>query len=376
MIPRSAQLSRTCLACRLGMPPRPIAFLTRFPSSLSRRPQRRLASNFTVQSKERVEALISGTLDDFSSDSKGKGAKRRNSHRGPKGRPRGKFGRRLPQGDVAPTRRDTGVGQVIRDAEPDGVSAREENDTLPLDGVSAREENDIPPETAQEGDEAASLHPDGEKDVRRATFRHSLLRRESLGVNALGKPIEALILKNPNRLRRARKPKPLIEDEPAGPAPPLTWESVLPQNLDDSDYSDEVWRNIEDIRPQDTILRRRDFDKLMKYLLDGFTYGQLVTYFSHGTWDDTRNVENGPSYPWILEQSPWTAAEPELILAKDLTAKERRAMMILRAKWKLEIQEHIEGLGGRVLWLKPTVFKLITRSSNSVSFSQNMRMVI
>ncbi|KAG5942558.1 hypothetical protein E4U53_007221 [Claviceps sorghi] len=352
MIPRSAQLSRMCLACRLGMPPRPIAFPAGFPSSLSRRPQRRLASDFSVQSKERIEALISGALDESSFKPKGKDATKRHPRRGPKGRPRGKVVRHWAQGDIAPARRDTQVGQLIDDA---GHGH---------DFASAHMEKEVLPEMAQEGDEPASLHPGREKNLRGRTRRHDLLQRQSLGVNALGKPVEAIILTNPNRLKRTRKPRPLIEDEPAGPALPLTLESVFPQY---TDYSDEVLENIEEIRPKDTtVVRRKDFDKLMKRLVDGFTHEQLATYFSNGTWNGARNVDNKPSYPWILEQSPWTAAEAEQNPWENLTPKERRAMLILSAKWKLEIQEHIEGLGGMVLWLKPHVFKLITHSSTGL----------
>lgn len=349
------------------MAQRPIAFLARFPSSLSRRPQRRFASDFSIQSKERIEALISGKLDETAFKSKDKHAKhatRRNPRRWPpKGRPRGKPVQELAEWGIEPMRQDTNVEQSYKNTRHD-VAHPDKNS------------NYILPEIVQDGDDATSLPSDHKRNVREKTFRHDLVVRRSLGMNALGKPAEAIILKNPNKMKRTRKPKPLIEDEPAGPAPPLDWQSVLSQ---DSEISDQVWRNIEEIRPQDTtILRRRDFDKLMKRLLDGFTYEQLVTYFNNGTWDDARTVDNKPSYPWILEQSPWTAAEAEPSQWKNLTSKERRAVLILSAKWKLEIQEHIEGPGGRVLWLNPNVFKLITRWSHLVSFSKTTftRMII
>ncbi|KAG6014675.1 hypothetical protein E4U54_004971 [Claviceps lovelessii] len=337
------------------MAQRPIAFLARFPSSLSRRPQRRFASDFSIQSKERIEALISGKLDETAFKSKDKHAKhatRRNPRRWPpKGRPRGKPVQELAEWGIEPMRQDTNVEQSYKNTRHD-VAHPDKNS------------NYILPEIVQDGDDATSLPSDHKRNVREKTFRHDLVVRRSLGMNALGKPAEAIILKNPNKMKRTRKPKPLIEDEPAGPAPPLDWQSVLSQ---DSEISDQVWRNIEEIRPQDTtILRRRDFDKLMKRLLDGFTYEQLVTYFNNGTWDDARTVDNKPSYPWILEQSPWTAAEAEPSQWKNLTSKERRAVLILSAKWKLEIQEHIEGPGGRVLWLNPNVFKLITQSSSGI----------
>ncbi|KAG6001397.1 hypothetical protein E4U21_004403 [Claviceps maximensis] len=364
------------------MAQRPIAFLARLPSSLSRRPQRRLASDYTIQSKERIEALISGKLDETSRGLKSKHAIKRKHLRGlPKGRPRGKPVQELAEWDNKPARRDTNVAQFVGNARHDVSSAlmennddddnnndnndnNNDNNNNNNDNKNNDKNNDnyILPDFVQGGDEAASLHPGHKRNVREKTFLHGLLDCQSLGINALGRPAEAIILKNPNIMRPARKPKPFIEDKPADPAPPLNWQNALPQ---DEDIWEEVWQNIEEIRPQDTtVVRRKDFDKLMTRLLDGFTMEQLTAYLNNGAWDNSRNVK--PSYPWILEQSPWTSVETESNQLKNLTSKERRAMLILSAKWKLEIQEHIEGLGGKVLWVDPNVFKLITQSSSGI----------
>lgn len=267
-----------------------------------------------------------------------------------KGRPRGKDEEELAEWEIEPTQ-DTEVAHLV------GGKNYEASETLV--------ENNILPETVREGDEITSLPSNPKTNPNAKTFRHDLVNRQSLGVDALGKPVEAIIIKNPNRLKRPSKPIPLSEDERAGTGIPLDWQSVFPRESDESDVSDQVWQNIEEIRPRDaTVVRRVDFDKLVARLVDGFTQEQLVTYLNRGKWDDVWEGENGPGYPWILKQSPWIAAQPNQWGA--LKRKEQQAAMILSVKWKLEIQEHIEGLGRTVVWLQPTVFQLITRPSSGI----------
>lgn len=358
MISRAAQLPRICLVCRLGMSQRAIASPIKYPPRLDGRPQRRLASNFSPRSKERIEALISGALDATESDSKSKRPTRKQrGHWKGKGRPRGKDEEELAEWEIEPIR-DTKVAHV------DGGGNHKASETLV--------ENNILPETVREGDEITTLPSNPKTNPNAKTFRHDLVNRQSLGFDALGKPVEAIIIKNPNRLKRPSKPIPLSEDERAATGIPLDWQSVFPrQESDESDVSDEVWQNIEEIRPRDaTVVRRVDFDKMVARLVDGFTQEQLVTYLNRGKWDDVWEGENSPGYPWILKQSPWVAAQPNQWGA--LKRKEQQAVMILSAKWKLEIQEHIEGLGRTVVWLQPTVFQLITSQYDYNSFQSHV----
>ncbi|GAB0135055.1 hypothetical protein EsDP_00003407 [Epichloe bromicola] len=352
MISRAAQLPRICLVCRLGMSQRAIASPIRYPPRLDGRPQRRLASDFSPRSKERIEALISGgALDATESDSKSKRpTRKRRGHWKGKGRPRGKDEEELAAWEIEPTQ-DSEVAHL-----GEGRNS-EVSETLV--------ENNILPETVREGDEITPLPSNPKTNPNAKTFRHDLVNRQSLGVDALGKPVEAIIIKNPNRLKRPSKPIPLSEDERTGTGIPLDWQSIFPRESDASDVSDEVWQNIEEIRPRDaTVVRRVDFDKMVARLVDGFTQEQLVTYLNRGKWDDVWEGENSPGYPWILKQSPWIAAQPNQWGA--LKRKQQQAVMILSVKWKVDIQEHIEGLGRTVVWLQPTVFQLITRPSSGI----------
>lgn len=357
MLRRAAQLPRICMACRLGMSQRAATVTFRPSSSRNTGPQRRYASDYTPQSKERIEALISGALDDIESGSKGGNA---GKHRG------GRRGKRRPHG----VPKDE-PAEWEREAEPE---PEPETNVSKAGDISLSEEviTSVEDTPGQEDFTIDELSTDSQPTVQPAPrtrqFRHDLVNRQSLGVDALGKPVEAFIIKNPNKLRFTRKENP---DHPEGVAAsdatgePLTWQSVMPQMTDESELSEEVWQNIEEIRPNDTtIVRRKDFDKLIDYLVDGFTQEQLVTYFSRGNWDKILENTNGPLYTWLVKQSTWSPAQSNDWAS--LKPKQRQAVAILSGKWKLEILEQIEGLGRSIVWLQPDTFNLIASKDNYV----------
>jgi hypothetical protein len=210
---------------------------------------------------------------------------------------------------------------------------------------------------------AAEQQPQSRDPPRARTrpFRDDFVYRQSLGVGALGKPVDALIIKNPNKLRFTKK-EPTEHDTNVRHevGTHLTWQSLVPQETEaeESAFDKEVWQNIEEIRPKEsTIIKRKDFDKLVEYLAEGFTHEQLVTYFNLGNWDNIMDTTGEHSYSWLLKQSPWAAANLNDWAA--LKLKQRQAVAILTAMWKLEIQEQIEGLGRTVVWVKPDIFNLI-----------------
>ncbi|KAK2599981.1 hypothetical protein QQS21_005283 [Conoideocrella luteorostrata] len=350
MISRAALLPRICLACRLGLSQRTTGFIAAYSTSLGQRSQRRYVSDFSPQSKERIEALISGALDDVESSSKGKHAKKRQGHR------RGKH-----HGSAA-TEEELAEWEVQPTATPE---ASKGVDSDIIERTSDSTQDYSIPETVPGGDSPTQPPSSAQLSSNSTVFRHDLVNRYSLGHDALGKPVEAIIIKNPNRLKKPNKPIPALDGELAATGVPLNWQSVLPPQSPESDSSEEFWENIEEVRPKTTtIVRRKDFNELIEYLVDGFTQEQLVTYFNRGKWDDDWESNKKPAYPWVLKQSAWTAAQSNQW--GSLKRKEQQAVMILTAKWKLEIQEHIEGLGRTVLWLSPQVFQLITKPSSGI----------
>ena len=192
-------------------------------------------------------------------------------------------------------------------------------------------------------------------------FHHSLIRQEPLKVNALGKVVDALIVRNPNQLRK-KKPKVIIvEDEETTPAPELSWQEVLREDEDlaESQVTEEVMQNIESLRPTESnIIRKKELDKLAMDLVQGFTQAQLMQYFNTNA-ERQRTTSDPSPYSWIKQKGTWQAASP--MEAEVLTPKQRHAHLILQLVWGLEVSEQVEGLGRTPVWVGQTVLELLNR---------------
>ncbi|KAG5943292.1 hypothetical protein E4U59_000482 [Claviceps monticola] len=360
MLPRSAQVSRMCLACRLGIAQRPVAFRARLPSSFSTPSQRRLASDTTIYSKERMQALIAGVDEPSSLEVKENHAtKGKSRQRAPKGRPRG----RDRTGDTVEESAEWDVEPSSQDKE---AAQHFEEEWHEIEPISSENDDIGSPNTVHEGHEGhegASLRPHDEIYRRKKSTRRRIIEFESIGIDAQGKPIEILVLNDPNKLVRPFRVLPTMKDE-TGPGLPLDPQAVYASQ--DTSFSDEVRQNVEEFKPQEKIIRKIEFESLMNSLRNSFTAWQLVAYLNEGTWDHAPDVDSEPSFPWILRKSRWKSNEPDPLRWGDLTSKQRRVATILTGKWGLEIREQVEGLGESVFWLKPNVFQLITQSSSGI----------
>lgn len=192
-------------------------------------------------------------------------------------------------------------------------------------------------------------------------FRHQLLDNHQLGIDALGRPVDALVLKNPNQMRKARKLVPMIEEEAPAVQPNVDWHDLVPERDQSlSDAEEEVRQNIEELRPkEDGLLLKWEFSRLTNALVDGFTRDQLVHYYSHTEKESRPQIDESPSYTWIKEQKPWTPVNSRS--HDTLTPKQTLAVMILQERWGLEKQESVEGIGEKRLWLSDSAFKTVFR---------------
>ncbi|KHN98725.1 uncharacterized protein MAM_03187 [Metarhizium album ARSEF 1941] len=355
MLSRVARLQRICWVCRLCIPRQAAAVPIRCPPSPTNGRQVRCVSDFSPQSKERIEALISGALDDFESKPSGSRAGKRRPGRRKKSQKRGDVHDKSTPWALEPEK-------DCRLSENCDVNATEGASTTPGDASTS----DGPPTAPLPKSTCKGQPCPGTEE-----FSDEFLYRKSLGVDALGKPADAIIIKNPNKIRDPKK----VTSEAVKEAQHVnvtgasfTWRDVISQKqdeVDESGFSKEIWENIEEMRPKDrTIITRKDFDNLVEYLVDGFTAGQLMTYLSRASSYKTLRSTNEPPYPWLTQQSAWAATEP--LDRRSYKPKERQAVAILTAVWKLEIQEHIEGFGRTVVWLRPDIFSLVASPQSGI----------
>ncbi|OAA59974.1 hypothetical protein ISF_05985 [Cordyceps fumosorosea ARSEF 2679] len=198
---------------------------------------------------------------------------------------------------------------------------------------------------------------------KRRPFNHELLTHQHLGVSALGRPVEALILKDPNRMQRSRKQIPVLEPEvqDAAPVVELKWTDYVAKTDDEQDPVLEAWDNIDEMRPIETnTMPAHEYHRLVATLVDGFTQGQLSSYITmkHAQELESQATETSQLYPWIQKQTPWQAGYQIELESKK--PKYVCAATIIDKIWKLEVREQVESLGRALLWVHPVTFKLLT----------------
>lgn len=210
-------------------------------------------------------------------------------------------------------------------------------------------------------------------DVIAEKFRQDFLVRESLDLEALGKPVTALIIRDLDELRPRPRPRPvtLIEGEPPSDDTHVCIDDALPDQEESGQVLATAFANMDELRPRHKrCLSAREFEELLGSLIDGFTTVQLESYYT----SQVKNSVPVKSYPWITRYRRWRAYRkpgPESI-----TAKQRAAAKIIRGSWGIEMRDMPEDtrlaslidqaqdsrLGRMLVWLRPHIFELLFRA--------------
>ncbi|KAF4977668.1 hypothetical protein FDECE_18326 [Fusarium decemcellulare] len=204
---------------------------------------------------------------------------------------------------------------------------------------------------------------DSDAGMVKKKFRHDLLHDESLGVSALGAPADAIIINNPNRLRRLRK-GPSIIKPPSGAPPDIEWRRL---NRANEPSKEEVLRNITELRPDRRILRYSEIEKLVQALCDGFTGPQLRQYLNTPFQEPDPSILN---YPWIKRQSMWKPLEDTPVWGH---TKQAYAMRVILTRWRITIQEHVNDLGEIVIVMEPKFFAFLWRKTGGKHLMRELR---
>ncbi len=337
MLSSSVRASRVCLACKLAIRQQASGHFTakRLPR-VSAHGQRTYASDGHRYSKEEFESLILGQSE------KSKTSSSVQSHADSK---------------TTPQRTSSDNEATESHAETEGLAVRESTES---DGADIQDAGHDSSATAD------TLYSAPDKAQRREprAFRHELLHHKNLSVDALGRPVEAIIIKNPNRMRRAKKQVPIMEEEqrPAGSTANLNWESLLRESEPSKDPAREALDNIEEMRPANTkVMSQKEFDKLSSALVEGFTQGQLTDYIATRYTPPPPEFDATLEYPWASKFLPW---EPmESYAPSSISPKSKLANALLQKVWYISIREHVEGLGRAAVWMQPNTYHLLASKS-------------
>ncbi|KAL6691776.1 mitochondrial inner-membrane-bound regulator domain-containing protein [Trichoderma pleuroticola] len=397
MLSRAVNVPRACFANRLS------SSILSARATLSNRSlhshsrgewiqQRCYSSDPVIHSKEKIEALISGRISEREFKKSNKQTSKRPFKKSSSRQPwRRRKEEEIPDwGLAAPleieaspatqaaVERHLGEGfegelsEEVREMLAEEVLLKEE----PAAEEDADKWNQPEQSTSQEEaaiteTDAAEPSPDRPKRGFKAKkdFHDELVQSRSVSVAALGEQIDAIMLKNPNEMKRPKRAVRRVQQDAAEAMVELDTERD--NMVDVKEESDEeamaaAMKNIDDLRPVDkTILRMKDFDSLANTLLDGFTFNQLAKYFSQKRLALAKRDQGKPlRYPWIVKQDPWVAAKPDHW--GPLRPKQRQVIMIMQIIWNLEVQEQVEGLGRTLVWLQPRIFELIASPHSAV----------
>ncbi|RFU80993.1 hypothetical protein TARUN_1208 [Trichoderma arundinaceum] len=328
------------------------------------------SSDPVIHSKEKIEALISGRISEKEFKKSTGKASKRPFNKKPWHRRKGDDD--IPDWGLAAASNETNPvveSEVVQDVEEAAIEEFPE-----LQGDLAEELRQLEQAAAQDGSivtETASVEPAKlEREfITKKSFRDELIQSRSVSVAALGEKIDAIMLKNPNEMKRPKRPVRRVQEEARETTVEL--DAERDNMVDQKEESDEeamaaAVKHIDDLRPVDrTILQREDFDSLANVLLEGFNMNQLARYFNQKRLAMSGlDLQKPFPYPWIAKQGPWVAAKPDHW--GPLRPKQRQVIMIMQMLWNLEVKEQVEGLGRTLIWLKPRIFQLITPPNSFV----------
>ncbi|KAK4242024.1 mitochondrial inner-membrane-bound regulator-domain-containing protein [Achaetomium macrosporum] len=195
--------------------------------------------------------------------------------------------------------------------------------------------------------------------------------REGLSVDILGKPGSAIVLREKQALKKKRRSQLSSENSTDAPVDP---ESLLSSEGADT-APEDVLLNIHELKPKDTrILSDRQFRKLKRTLIDGFTNAQLGQYMREyqrlRQFEQEEGEHSSEELPWVLGRQPWVPliedaqedVEPHLegYITNGMAPKERLAVRLMRECWDISNQKVIDRDGHVSVTLSDVEFSLLT----------------
>ncbi|KAM0417285.1 hypothetical protein ACHAPT_012726 [Fusarium lateritium] len=386
MISRAARVPRICLACRFGLTQRSAVLGFRAaPIAHSLGQRRRYTSEIGKTGDGKIEGFITGA----NTPSETKSKKEESSERTESATKQEETASELKDSSKTETTSDaTPAPQDNKNAEPTtntqfeppsielplekSIDPVQETRDGTLDQASTPASRLDPSE--EKPDSSTEQSADSSEDVMfeiptlpeleptalpTKRFRHDLVHDASLGVSALGVPADAIIINNPNQLRRSKKAPTVVDSQPVQPPSEVDWQYLDPEEKGEDPSVDEICLNIDEFRPDVRLLRDTDIEQLTATLCDGFTADQLKEYIRLRP-DEAADYPDIANYSWIVEQVPWSPSPPRV----RGQGKLGYAQKIIFDKWKIE--EYVDVVGKLIVEMDPKLFVFLTFDSERI----------
>ncbi|WAO86924.1 Hypothetical protein NCS54_00421400 [Fusarium falciforme] len=389
MISRAARVPRICLACRFGLTQRSAVLGFRAaPITQSLGQRRRYTSEIGKTGDGKIESFITGANisteskskeeetpeqtetvtkpDDTTTDIKSFSEAETTSETAPK-----------PQDDqdvkpTSDTQSKPPAAESLSEKPIDPVQETQDETTtqastpasteLPLDSSEKNSDSSAehPAESSEDSMFELPVIPELEPTVLQTKrFHHDLVHDESLGVSALGVPADAIIINNPNQIRRSKKAPTVVQSRPVQPPSELDWNSLTPSEEEGELSAEDIYRNIDELRPDTRFLRDSEIEKLTEVLRNGFTTDQLKEYSRlHKAEVVPEDVIN---YSWVVKHYPWVPRTK--IDVRGGQDKLACVQKVIYDTWKIQSQKYMDDLGNVMVQMQPDSFVFLTFES-------------
>ncbi|KAL2689503.1 hypothetical protein Neosp_003557 [[Neocosmospora] mangrovei] len=175
-------------------------------------------------------------------------------------------------------------------------------------------------------------------------FRHALVHDESLGVYAA-----------------PRKPPKVVQSQPVQPPSELDWNRLAPSEEESELSAEEIYRNIDELRPDTNSLRGSEIEKLTEVLRNGFTTDQLKEYIRLRKGKDKAVPKNDLGYAWVVKHDPWVPqTKTDVRGGQDKLASVQK---VIYDTWKIQSQKEMDDVGTVTVQMQAAFFQFLTFES-------------
>lgn len=200
-----------------------------------------------------------------------------------------------------------------------------------------------------------------------------VLKPEGLDVTMLGEKAHTLVMRDD----KGKKPRREILEDPNPPEASETTSADLRAFLAAAEAEpslEEAIANIEELRPEGSLVLRSDFWALHHDLVEGFTNPQLLAYIAK----QRKNASTkGAVEAHGAAQTPkgYTIRPLEKIeVTPDMSPKARKALALMIVTWKIDIWERVEGLSHVSITVKdPAVAMVLNMGRKSTTLAACQR---
>lgn len=199
--------------------------------------------------------------------------------------------------------------------------------------------------------------------------RRVVLKPEGLDITVLGAKAHTIVMRDEKRTKPRRE---IMEDpdhpKETDPDAPRTNLQALLENAEAGASVDEAIANIEEMRPEGTLIPRSDFWAIHQDLSEGFTSNQLLNYIAQQRKAAAAKKAAGKTEQVSSSSKYGIRPLEQIAVGPEMGPKQRKALALMLGTWKVDIWERVEGPSEVAVVIKdPTVAMVLNTGRKSTN---------